>query len=319
MKINPEHDPLSDKWRPLEWCPLFGPLPVSGGPPSSILTRCSNIIYEARDIWNVPFRGGLLGHDCPTFTEISESLSDFTYLNHGFTKEKIASARGIFLHYDDAYSHCIIQDARKDYYTRADGTVKPVHSVISVLNDVIEDSRNMLYGTLRIWGFARAYDIQESIPDYAFVALFSISEAWFVLRSILDYGESEDDRFLRECLLEASELLDKARSMVATGTISELQPYAEERKKQKQINREKAKKTNDQRQHKRDLIVEAIKLEIKDILGKNKGLTNNGLVARILERRKQKPINPILAEMDYSTRHLLRLVKDIRLKDNPTP
>ena len=224
MKINSTYENVFH-----HWCPLFGGLPPHSTFPSEPSYRCQLIIRDARDIWQVPAQFQFwvnldLRASCPDLKDYPSEL--ITALNRSmvrptlsiddikyYPKERIASARSIFDTYHAVCEHSIIQDARTDYFRRDDGTVKPINTIVSVLNSAIEDSRDMLTRDLRIMGFNNVYDIEEGIPDYAFIAMFAISEAWGVLRNVLYYGESEDDLLMRDSIQNATDLLTKARLM----------------------------------------------------------------------------------------------------------
>jgi hypothetical protein len=285
-----------------------------------------SVIIEARNLWDVLFLNGIPTSALPTPEDISQFTKDMPYVDApGYSEKRVLTARTIFAAHMSICQHSLIQDPRKDWYKKEDGNIEEVNTLASVWERAVDMAR-----------YSHAYGyIDLDTPDYDILAILAISEAWDAAENILYYREPEDDRLVIKAVQEAQDLLAKALELKneeiervrkrtiedqdkviieqtqtidrKEKTLKKIKPLADERKRQQITNRNKAILTNELKRQKREPIIEILKKEVNDITRKNKNLSPERIINRIIERRK----------VNYSPRHLRRLIKENKIL--PTP
>ena len=217
-----------------EWHPLSGSLPPYVVAPKSQVARCVNIIKDARKIWHEDLKdwtsaiGAIIAaHEaqrekfekdkCDAGPQWKEKWYDVNAV-----ADKLAWA--IFTECVHIYQHSVLEDAPRCYYKKETGEVDTKHSLDTVWGKAVCFIREYLGR----WGFCG--EGIERIPDYAFLAIIAIHEAHYVLQSIYEYQESEEDVSLVEDVqVAASILLQAERLMTEASTvpIASLRPLAE--------------------------------------------------------------------------------------------
>ena len=139
----------------------------------------------------------------------------------------------------------------------------------------------------------------DNLKHYEILAVLAIRSAWDSLEEIFIFDIPEDEVLMRS-VQQAGFLLSTAIDDKKEETIKRIKPLADERKRQKAINRKKAAKTNELRKQKQKGRIEMLKKEVHDITKENKTLTIEGIINRVVKRGK----------VDYSPRHLRRLIRD---------
>jgi len=197
------------KWFELNdpWCPLFGKLPLKflGEYDSTRLVWvCIKVIEEARELWGIPKGWSALEFGC-TAKKLSKPWPDSKDLPY-YPSDWLAEARKIFKAHEPIYDEVMRQPI--------DGYMMWYHSPTNYSFDdnyefIIKGARS----NIGWWG------VEKSIKDYAIIAMFSLTEARYILEDLLLCKETETDSNIQAKCRDALALVRRASEMERTDKV----------------------------------------------------------------------------------------------------
>lgn len=223
------------------WCPLFGSLPLIEEPPSTIKSRCIDIILNARLLWKVyELVNDLEYEGMPELSNLY--FCNFAGINYRgnnnwpepeevpkYPKDALLSARAVFRNAYrimlDAQFYSGGGSALKAWYKKKNDTADLVRSPDQVSEDLLSSIARGFIG------------VSQDINGYKVFAILAIKEAWEALKEILYYRRSEDSP-------EVMEHVQAAGSLLARAEKEAMKPFVERFLKHQKVRSETIKKHN---------------------------------------------------------------------------
>ena len=171
------------KWFELNdpWCPLFGMLPLKflgEYHRESLAWACVKVIEEARELWAIPKGWTALEFGCKAkiFSKPWPDSKDLPW----YPSDWLAEARKIFIKHEPIYDEAMRQPIggyQMWYHCEKD------YSLDDCYEFIIKGARS----TVGEW------TVDDSIKDFAILALYSLTDAWYILKDLLLGEESKAD------------------------------------------------------------------------------------------------------------------------------
>lgn len=194
-----------------KWCPLFGFIVYPDVSPSSNLSRCVDIITEARRLWSIPF---LSGGSYDSYPHPDNLPGNDLY---PFPKEELLTARALLKRAPDIMFHAQIKNPLTDYNPE---TGEPAYDP-----DQLDEDKIMYQVSLR--GLRGYKGVKHDIENYKVFAILAIYEARWALRLMLEDGKTEKDTEVLKAVQIATNLLNRARDIKARIEIENMKEDAE--------------------------------------------------------------------------------------------
>ncbi len=180
-----------------DWCPLFGSLPAIDYDPGMADNECMETIITARAVWEVnPFRDFI--HRCPKYCESCGGVFQPVPADlPNYAVNACLSAKTIL----EAWS------SLKQQYGYPSGDIRTFDDNKCIPNGNEWFRWDLAVEGMRgssVWGY-----FDDSIPDFAVIAGFALSESWGTLDLIFS-GESPNSTWVWKSIYFARALLRKA-------------------------------------------------------------------------------------------------------------
>jgi hypothetical protein len=159
---------MNTPWPPINWCPLFGLLPMIDATPNTFSGRCIEVITQARFLLNIsPEDYSPGGTDWPESGKVR------------FIEESILlSTRAIYRRYGDIFSYAQ-QYGSTWVPTDEDGvSLDHAHGPDQIPECVLSFARQSI-------GF------NQTTPDYVVFAVLAIAQAKNALEDCIEYGDKQ--------------------------------------------------------------------------------------------------------------------------------
>lgn len=178
-----------------KWCPLFGFIHYPDISPSSSISKCVDIIREARLVWNAfgipnPYDSYPHPNNLPSLFE--------------YPKDELLTARALFERAIDIMFNAQIKNPLRDY----DRAGKPLYDF-----DQLSEDRIMYQVNLR--GLTGYKGVRRDIESFKVFAILAIYEARWALRLMLENGKPDEDPEVLKSVQVATNLLNRAKEIKA--------------------------------------------------------------------------------------------------------